>query len=197
MAGMPLASSTTVTSVLPSLESVPWAINDPSENVTLLKPMPGTAETGVASKVANRCMPITFNYHAEAMLGLENKEEALYSAQQALALGEEYETPEYIGIAWRTLGMIAEKMDGPVRLPQRGQEGLVDFLAQECFARSAAIFTEAEIEGERARTLREWARFEFHRNNRERGVQLWQEARSIFEKLGAQKWVEGMSEFPA
>ncbi len=57
------------------------------------------------------CMPICFNYHAEALLGLGRHQEALYSAEQALFLGEEGKTPEYIGMAWRTLGMACEKLN--------------------------------------------------------------------------------------
>ena len=142
------------------------------------------------------CMPITFNYHAEALLGLERYDEALYSAQQALVLGEEDKTPEYIGMAWRTLGMISERKGAPIHLWLRGQDEPLDYFPDECFAKSVDIFTDAEIEGERARTLREWAKFEIRRNNQERGIRLWEEARSIFEKLGAYKLVERMAELP-
>ena len=41
------------------------------------------------------CMPIAFNYHAEALTGLGNFEEAFYSARQALALAEEDKAPEF------------------------------------------------------------------------------------------------------
>ena len=152
---------------------------------------------GLAGINGSWCMPITFNYHAEALLGLKSFDEALYSAQQALVLGEEDKTPEYIGMAWRTLGMIAERTGRPIRLRQRDQDTPVSYSPEDCFSISAGIFSDAEIEGERARTLREWARYEMHRKNRERGTQLWAEARAIFEKLGAHKIVERMSELPS
>ncbi|MGE5376260.1 MAG: ATP-binding protein [Bacteroidota bacterium] len=150
----------------------------------------------LAGVTGSWCMPIAFSYHAEAMLGLENFEEAFYSARQALALGEEDKAPESIGMAWRTLGMIAHRSGQPVTLWQRGQDKPVDYTPEACYAKSVEIFTEAEIEGERARTLREWAGYEFGRNQRELGTQLWKEALSIFTKLGATMEVERMAEMP-
>jgi predicted ATPase/class 3 adenylate cyclase len=143
------------------------------------------------------CLPNTYYYYAEAQLGLGSYESAYYSARQALALGQEDRVPENIGAAWRVMGMISERTGKPVSLRQRGLGELVDYTVEECFAKSAEIFAEAEIEGERARTLREWARYELRRGNQERGTQLWEEARSIFEKLGAQMEVERMSDVPS
>ena len=143
------------------------------------------------------CMPIAFSYHAEALMELGNLEEAFYSAGQALVLAEEDKAPESIGMAWRTLGMIAEKAGKPASLWQRGKDAPVDHTPEDCYSTSAGIFAEAEIEVERARTLREWARYEFSRGNTERGIELWDEALSIFETLGAVKEVERMAERPA
>jgi class 3 adenylate cyclase/tetratricopeptide (TPR) repeat protein len=142
------------------------------------------------------CMPIALSYHAEALMGLGNFEEAFYSAGQALVLAEEDKAPESIGMAWRTLGMIAEKSGQPASLWHRGQEMPADHPPDDCYSRSAAIFAEAEIEVERARTLREWARYEFSRGNEERGLELWETSRAIFQKLGAVKEVERMNERP-
>ncbi len=143
------------------------------------------------------CMPIAFSYHAEALMGLGNYELAFYSAQQALALAEEDKAPESIGMAWRALGGIAERSGKPARLWERGRDLPVDHDPEDCYSRSAGIFTEAEIEVERARTLREWAKYEFSRGNQERGGELWETALSIFNKLGAVKEVERMSTRPA
>ena len=143
------------------------------------------------------CLPNTYYYYAEAQLGLGSYESAFYSARQALALGQEDRVPENIGAAWRVMGMISEGTGKPISLRQRGLGELVDYTAEECFTKSAQIFAEAEIEGERARTLREWARYELRRGNRERGTQLWEEARSIFKKLGAQMEVERMADMPS
>ncbi len=48
------------------------------------------------------------------------------------------------------------------------------------------------MESERARTLREWARHELARGDRERGQDMLREARDIFTKLGMQLEVERM-----
>ena len=130
-------------------------------------------------------------------MGLGNFEEAFYSARQALVLAEEDKAPESIGMAWRTLGMIAEKSGRPAGLWQRGKDLPVDHTPEECYSRSAGIFAEAEIEVERARTLREWARYEFSRGNQTRGAGLWEAALTIFKKLGATQEVERMAVRPA
>ena len=140
------------------------------------------------------CLPVTFNYHAEALLGLGRYEEALYSAQQALVLGEEDKTPEYIGMAWRTLGMVCEKLGKPISLKDRETRRTVEYEARACFSKSESIFAEAEIEMERARTLREWARYEFRNDKKEDAVKMWQDARDIFAKLGADTEVQRMKE---
>jgi len=139
------------------------------------------------------CMPITFNYHAEALIGLSRYEEAFHSAQQALVLGEEDKTPEYIGMAWRTLGMVSEKLGKPISLKDPEIRQTVTHDAESCFSKSETIFAEGEIESERARTLREWARYEFKTGNQDKAEKMWQAARDIFGKLGAVMEVQRMA----
>jgi hypothetical protein len=55
------------------------------------------------------------------------------------------------------------------------------------------IFAEAGIEGERAQTLRAWARYELEHGDRVRGSAMWAEARDLFARLGAQPEVERMA----
>lgn len=143
------------------------------------------------------CLPITFNYHAEALLGLGRYKKALYSAKQALALAEEDKTPEYIGLAWRTLGMVSEKLGKPIRLKDRNTRKFIEYDAEACFAKSETIFAEAEIDMERARTLREWAKSLFRAGNQEQAEKVWQESREIFNKLGADMEVQRMADPPA
>ncbi len=138
------------------------------------------------------CMPLTFNYRAEALIGLEKFEDAFYSARQSLVLGEEDKTPEYIGMAWRTLGVISDKLGRAVLFSDWETHELTEYDARLCFGKSVAILTEAEIELEYARTLREWARYEFKQGDRIQGAKMWQEAKDIFTKLGAQMEVEHM-----
>jgi len=142
------------------------------------------------------CLPNTYYYLAEALLGTGNYETAYYSARQALALGEEDQVPENIGAAWRVLGMINEKTGKSIHLRQTGLGEPIEFSTEDCFSKSAEIFLEAGIEGERARTLREWAKYELRRNNKEQGGKLWVEARAIFTKLGAHFEVARMADLP-
>ena len=139
------------------------------------------------------CMPITFNYHAEALVGLGRYQEAYYSAQQALVLGEEDKTPEYIGMAWRALGIVSEKFSQPISVKDPEIRQTATYDADTCFSKSEKIFAEAEIEVERARTLREWAKYHFKSGNQEQAAKMWQDARDIFANLGAEMEVQRMS----
>ncbi len=142
------------------------------------------------------CMPITFNYRAEALIGLGRYQEAFYSARQALVLAEEDKTPEYIGMAWRTLGMICDRVKDVVRFSDWETHQMGEYDAKACFSKSVKIFSDAEIDSERARTLREWARHEFGQGNQEQGATMWQESKDIFARLGAQMEVERMNTLP-
>ena len=93
--------------------------------------------------------------------------------------------------------MVSEKIGKPIRLRETGLDELIDFPAEVCFRKSVDIFAKTEMEGERARTLREWAKYELGRGNKEQGIQLWNEARTIFEKLGADLEVGRMAELPS
>jgi hypothetical protein len=95
------------------------------------------------------------------------------------------------------MGAISEKTGQPVSIRQTGLGEPVEYSARDCFTKSSEIFAAAELEGERARTLREWARFELRHGNKEEGIKLWQEARGLFEKLGANLEVERMAELPS
>ena len=50
------------------------------------------------------------------------------------------------------------------------------------------------MDGERARTLREWARYEHEHGDAAHGEQMWQEARRLFAQLGAELEVTRMAE---
>jgi hypothetical protein len=128
----------------------------------------------------------TYRFWAEACLGQARPmppcperdsclAEALEAARRALALGQETENPEFIGGAWRALGQVAAEMEGMAA-------GVAS--PAHCFGESLQIFTEMGAQAERARTLREWARFELDKGNGERGQQMWQKAREMFEQLG-------------
>jgi class 3 adenylate cyclase/predicted ATPase len=142
------------------------------------------------------CLPIAFNDYAEALIGLDRYEEALYFAEQALFMGEEDKTPEYVGMAWRTLGMTCEKLSKPFSLRDRATYQMIEYDASACFSKSEQIFAEAEIEMEQARTLREWAAYLFKTGNQQEATKMWQESREIFAKLGADMEVQRMNRQP-
>ena len=138
----------------------------------------------------------TYNYYAEALLGLGQFENATFAAQQGLAQSIEDGSPENIGGAWRALGLVAGKTGKTIRIKDKETGESVDYDARACFAKSEKIFAESEINGERARTLREWARYEFSMNNRDQATKMWQEACDIFANLGADMEVQRMSDLP-
>ena len=150
----------------------------------------------LAGVTGSWCMPLAYNYRAEALLGLGKHDEAFYSARQALVLAEEDKTPEYIGMAWRTLGMISSRINTAIRFSDWDTRQETDHDAETCFSKSMQILTDADIDSERARTLREWARYEIMSGNKESGEKKWREAREIFTKLGAQMEVERMNSLP-
>ena len=150
----------------------------------------------LAGTTGSWCMPLAFNCHAEALAGLGRYEEAFYSARQALVLAEEDNAPEYIGQAWRTLATICDRIDDAVWFSDWETHQMGRYDAETCFSRSAKIFTDAEIEMDRARTLREWAWHKFRRGEKEQGLKMWREARDIFAGIGAHLEVERMQSLP-
>lgn len=88
--------------------------------------------------------------------------------------------------------MVSEKLGKPIRLRDRETRQIIHYDAEACFTRSERIFAEAELEMERARTLREWAKSSFRTGDQEQGEKMWREAREIFARLGADMEVQRM-----
>jgi len=128
----------------------------------------------------------TYRFLAEACLGQDKVDDALTAAQRALALGQKVGAPTLIGGAWRTLGMILALVAKPIAINDQTYD------AASCFDESAQIFTRIGAEGERARTLREWARYEMDQGDLARGESMWRESRAIFEQLKMELEVERM-----
>ena len=141
-------------------------------------------------------LPNTYNYYAEALLGLGRSREAAFAAQQGLAQSVEDGSPENMGGAWRALGLVTARTGEAIRIKDRATGESGEYDARACFARSEKVFAEAEIHGERARTLREWARYEFQSGDKERAAQMWEEAKNIFTRLGADMEVQRMQNLP-
>jgi hypothetical protein len=123
--------------------------------------------------------------------------QALDAAQRSYSLGMADGAPEYIGAAYRALGMVSKQLGRPISKGDLGTDGSASASADDFFRESLRVLEEGQLDGERARTLREWARYELKDGHRERGVELWKEAREIFWRLGAEMEVERMAELPS
>lgn len=132
----------------------------------------------------------TYRLLAEACLGQGQAAEALAAAQQALALGQSGGVQEYIAAAWRVLGQVAAFSRTPV------SSGEATYTAEACFAESVRVCTEIGMEGGKARALKEWGAYELQHGDAERGRALWQEARAIYARLGAEREVQRMDAQP-
>jgi tetratricopeptide (TPR) repeat protein len=131
---------------------------------------------------------------AEACLGQGKAEEALAAARRALILGQEAEEPEDIAAAWRALGRVAANLGRSIAVESNDAGEAYDAVA--CFAESLRVCTETGLEDQRARTLRAWATHELTSGDEVRGAAMWQEARDIFARLGAELEVERMGNQP-
>ncbi|MEA3341115.1 MAG: adenylate/guanylate cyclase domain-containing protein [Chloroflexota bacterium] len=130
-----------------------------------------------------------YRFLADACLGQGKVDVALTTAQRALALGQEVEAPTLIGGAWRTLGRVLVEAARTTTIGDQTRD------AASCFAESMQTFTAIGAEGERARTLREWARYEMDAGDLARGETMWREARAIFARLGMKLEVERMKDW--
>lgn len=147
--------------------------------------MASTSGLGVLSE--------TYRALAEACLYQGNKRDALGAAQQALVLGREVSSQDYIAAAWRVLGLVSIFQEERVRAII-SEDATYD--GEGCFAESLRICDEGNLEGEKARTLRAWARYKLAQGDRSEAERLWQEAHDIFERLGAILEAERMSQLP-
>jgi tetratricopeptide (TPR) repeat protein len=135
---------------------------------------------------------------AAAYLGLRDIAAASQAAQQALALAHSLVEQ---GTAWRALGLVKIENE-ELRIENSGLTILNSQFSifnspQDCFAESVRFFAEAGMQGERARTLREWARYEIARGNRVSGELLWREVRAVFVRLDMDGEVRAMDAFLA
>jgi tetratricopeptide (TPR) repeat protein len=131
----------------------------------------------MASAAGHHVLSESYRFLAEAYLGQAKIAQALEAAQTALDLDRE--NHDHMGAAWRTLAQIAAAGSPPtIRVDGR------DYDAAACFAESVKVFTEAGMEAEKARTLREWARYELQNGDARRGIEIRQEAEEIYNSLG-------------
>ena len=126
----------------------------------------------------------TYSFLAVACLGQGKVEEALEAAARALVLGQRTENQELIAEAWRTLGLVASRSPDPIEV--EGQT----YDAPTCFGESLRLFTESGMEGQRARVLSNWARYEVEHGSHEKAHAMTEEAREIFSRLGMDRELE-------
>ena len=120
----------------------------------------------------------TYRFLAEACLGQGRLEQALNAGLKSLAIGQEVQSQEMIGAAWRMLGVILARSPEPVLV----NNAPVD--AVTCFTNSLRIFEQTGMQSERARTMRTWGEYETRQGDRQKGQELLREARQIFSDLG-------------
>ncbi len=142
-------------------------------------------------------LPNTYYYLSEASLRLGKLEQALEAAHRSLALARADAASEYVGLAYRALGMASKQLRRPVDVSMGEGENASPCEADELFQESLRVLKEADVEIEQARTLREWARELLLEGDRERGAAMWEEARQIFDRLGAALEYERMAQLPA
>jgi len=129
-----------------------------------------------------------------AHLGQHDLVAALDAAQHALARAQ---TPAEQGTAWRATGLVQienEQLKIENLAVLNSQRSMLNS-PSDYFAESVRIFAAAGLQGERARTLREWARYEIARGNRASGELLWREVRAVFMRLGMDGEVRAMNAF--
>ena len=125
-----------------------------------------------------------YRFLAEALLGRGMFAEAKEAALRALELGRELGNQEHSAEAWRVLGLVASGLKTAVEAGGETRD------AASCFAQSLSTFARIQMEAERARTLRDWARHELSQGDPERGRQLLAEARDSFRRLGMELELE-------
>ena len=150
----------------------------------------------LAGAAGSWVLALTYSYLAMAFLGQDKNDDALDAAQEAVTLGQADESPEPLGIAWRAFGMASSQIGKEIKVKDIKTEMTASYTADECFEQSAKVLDEAGIDGERARTLREWAKYKISSGDKDKGLMLWEESRSIFEKLDASMEVERMRQPP-
>lgn len=136
-----------------------------------------------------------YRFLAEASIGLSEWYDAEETALQALQHGLKVGAPEYIGAAWRVVGQVCANSGESLTVSlSDDEEKEVD--ASYCYAESARIFRDMDMEAELAHTLREWARYALKTGDREKGESMWKEARDIFTRIGVTIEAERMATLP-
>ncbi len=122
----------------------------------------------------------TYRFLGVAMLGQGYRQDALQAAQKAMELGQAVGGTEYVAGAWGVLGQVAAQLQQPITIEEKA------YSAEACFQQASQHYQESGMEGDRARVLREWAKYELTKGDTRRAADLWAEAKAIFLKIGAE-----------
>jgi len=125
-------------------------------------------------------LPDSYCYLAEAYLGLQQVDEAVAAAYQALALSY---NDDNLGRVWRVLGDVAVFMGQAVQV----NEDVYGPVA--CYEKSVALLAAAGMVREQAITMWHWARYEITHGNQQQGEELWQAAAALFQQLNLPLWM--------
>ncbi len=150
-----------------------------------------------AGKAGSWILPGTYYELSQAALKMGKHDGALQAARTALALSQQDGSPEYIGAAYRALGMVAKELGRSVASREDNAPDREECDGDGYFEHSLHVLDQESMERERARTLREWARYELKAGHSDRGTKMWKQAREIFDQLGAEMEVERMAQMPS
>lgn len=123
-------------------------------------------------------LPLTHVFLAEALLGQGRLQEACESAQTGLRLAQESAQPDVVSSAYRVLGNCA------ARSLEHGFDHLCGQTPEACYRESIRVAEAIGAEAEKARALRDWARFEAARGSGQQADSLRAQALALFRKLG-------------
>jgi len=126
---------------------------------------------------------------AETLLKERKWVESLDAAREALRLGEQSGKPQFVGNAWRVLGVLATHISDKLSINGEAYD------AERCYSNRVSAFKGMSAEVDRARTLREWALLAWHQNDKARGDIMWQEALSIFSRSNMKAEVKLMATY--
>ncbi len=151
----------------------------------------------MTGKAGSWILPMTYYYLSDTLLKMDECERALEAGRMSLALARADGGPDLIGAAYRALAAVSKELRRAILIENGMPADQQPREAEDLFKESLRVLEEGNMDGERARTLREWARYELRGGHRERGLEMWKEAREIFLRLGAQMEVDRMAELPS
>lgn len=126
----------------------------------------------------------TYAFLTEAYVRQGKFIEAEEAVRKAIRLAQAQNAPLMLGQAWRALAILWGEHPSRARNIAAGL-GLQVQTADECFARSHAVFRQANMAGEQARTLVQWACYSQQTGDCRKANAMRRVARKLFQETGA------------